>query len=93
MNFYKKTFFIFFIVILTFVIFVKLIEPVIKKQISNIFADRNLSKKITKEIVGATEEFSSEKRIFYKNILKRLYIKWIPLIEEAKKEAAAELKK
>jgi len=93
MNFYKKTFFIFFIVILTFVIFVKLIEPVIEKQISNIFADRNLSKKITKEIVSATEEFSPEKRIFYKNIIKRLYIKWIPLIEEAKKEAATELKK
>jgi uncharacterized FlgJ-related protein len=93
MNFYKKTFFIFFIIILTFAIFVKLIEPVVDKQISNIFADRNLSKKLSKELVGSIEEFSPEKRIFYKNIIKKLYIKWVPLIDEARKEAATELNK
>ena len=93
MNFYKKTFFIFFIIILTFVIFVKLIEPVIEKQLSNIFADKNLSKKLSRELISSTEDFSPEKRVFYKNIIKKLYIKWVPLIDEAKKEAAAELKK
>ena len=91
MDFYKKTFFIFVIVILTFAVFIKLIEPVIEKQFSNIFADRNLSKKLSKELINSTEEFTPEKRDFYKSIIKKLYIKWIPLIDEAKKEAALEL--
>ena len=71
----------------------KLIEPVIEKQLSNIFADKNLSKKLSRELISSTEDFSPEKRVFYKNIIKKLYIKWVPLIDEAKKEAAIELNK
>ena len=93
MNFYKKTIFIFLIIILTFVFFIKLIEPVIEKQITNIFADKKLSKKLSRELISSTDEFTPEKRLFYKNIIKKLYLKWVPLIDEAKKEAELELKK
>jgi uncharacterized FlgJ-related protein len=93
MNFYKKTIFIFLIIILTFVFFIKLIEPVIEKQMTNIFADKKLSKKLSRELISSTDEFTPEKRLFYKNIIKKLYLKWVPLIDEAKKEAELELKK
>ena len=93
MNFYKKTIFIFLIIILTFVFFIKLIEPVIEKQVTNIFADKKLSKKLSRELISSTDEFTPEKRLFYKNIIKKLYLKWVPLIDEAKKEAELELKK
>jgi len=93
MDFYKKTIFIFLIIILTFAAFVKLIEPVVEKQLSNIFADKKLSKKLSRELIKSAEEFSPEKRIFYKEIIKKLYLKWIPLIDEVKNEAEQELKK
>tara|TARA_B110000971_G_scaffold216051_1_gene250477 strand:+ start:819 stop:1100 length:282 start_codon:yes stop_codon:yes gene_type:complete len=93
MNFYKKTIFIFLVVVLSFVFFIKLIEPVIEKQMTNIFADKKLSKKLSRELISSTEEFTPEKRLFYKNIIKKLYLKWVPLIEEAKREAELELKK
>ena len=93
MNFYKKTIFIFLIIILTFFFFIKLIEPVIEKQMTNIFADKKLSKKLSRELISSTDEFTPEKRLFYKNIIKKLYLKWVPLIDEAKKEAELELKK
>ena len=93
MDFYKKTFFIFVIIICTFAVFVKLIEPVIDKQMSNIFADKKLSKKLSKELISSTEDFTPEKRLFYKEIIKKLYKKWIPLLEESRREAEIELKK
>ena len=93
MNFYKKTIFIFIIIIFTFAVFVKLIEPVIEKQLSGIFSDKKFSKKLSRELISSTEEFTPEKRIFYKEIIKKLYLKWVPLIDEAKKEAELELKK
>jgi uncharacterized FlgJ-related protein len=93
MNFYKKTIFIFLVVVLSFVFFIKLIEPVIEKQMTNIFADKKLSKKLSRELISSTEEFTPDKRLFYKNIIKKLYLKWVPLIEEAKREAELELKK
>ena len=79
MNFYKKTIFIFLVVVLSFVFFIKLIEPVIEKQMTNIFADKKLSKKLSRELISSTEEFTPDK--------------WVPLIEEAKREAELELKK
>lgn len=72
---------------------IKLVEPVIEKQISNIFADKKLSKKLSRELISSTEEFTPEKKKFYKNIIKKLYLKWVPLINEAKNEALQELKK
>ena len=81
------------VVVLSFVFFIKLIEPVIEKQMTNIFADKKLSKKLSRELISSTEEFTPEKRLFYKNIIKKLYLKWVPLIEEAKREAELELKK
>jgi hypothetical protein len=92
MDFYKKVIFIFLILIFTFAICIKLIEPVIEKQVSSIFADKKLSKKLSRELINSTEEFSPEKREFYKEIIKKLYLKWIPLINEAKNEAEQELK-
>jgi len=93
MNFYKKIIFTFLIIILTFVVMIKLVEPVIEKQISNIFADKKLSKKLSRELISSTEEFTPEKKKFYKNIIKKLYLKWVPLINEAKNEALQELNK
>jgi hypothetical protein len=93
MDFYKKTIFIFIIIIFTFAVFVKLIEPVIEKQLSGIFSDKKFSKKLSRELINSTEEFTPEKKNFYKNIIKKLYLKWVPLIDEAKKEAELELKK
>tara|TARA_B110000285_G_C14966979_1_gene534576 strand:- start:250 stop:462 length:213 start_codon:yes stop_codon:yes gene_type:complete len=70
-----------------------MLEPIVDKQISGIFADRKLSNKIKKELIASTEEFSEEKRLFYKGIIKKIYIKWRPLIEESIEEANQELKK
>ena len=39
------------------------------------------------------EDFTPEKREFYKNIIKKIYIKWKPLIEESIKEADQEINK
>ena len=93
MDFYKKTIFVFIIIIFTFAVFVKLIEPVIEKQLSSTFSDKKFSKKLSRELISSTEEFTPEKRIFYKETIKKLYLKWVPLIDEAKKEAELELKK
>ncbi|MDA0870985.1 MAG: hypothetical protein O3B39_04820 [Proteobacteria bacterium] len=93
MNFYKKLIFTFFIIIFTFAILIKLVEPVIEKNLSNIFADKKLSKKLTSELIKSTENFTPEKREFYKNIIKKIYIKWKPLIEESIKEADQEINK
>lgn len=93
MNFYKKGIFVFILITFFMVVLVKMVEPVIDKQISGIFADRKLSNKIKKELISSTEEFTEEKRIFYKDIIKKLYIKWKPLIEESITEANQELNK
>ena len=93
MDFYKKVLFIFIVLIFTFAIIIKLVEPVLERQISNIFADKKLSKKLTSELVKSTEEFTPEKKEFYKNIIKKIYIKWKPLIDESIKEAHQELNK
>tara|TARA_B100000787_G_C16037696_1_gene225580 strand:- start:223 stop:453 length:231 start_codon:yes stop_codon:yes gene_type:complete len=75
------------------VVLVKMLEPIVDKQISGIFADRKLSNKIKKELISSTEEFSDEKKLFYKDIIKKIYIKWRPLIEESINEANQELNK
>ena len=93
MSFYKKVAFLCLIFILMIGVIVKIIEPVIEKQISNVFADKKLSKKLTSELVKSTENFTPEKREFYKNIIKKIYIKWKPLIEESIKEADQEINK
>ena len=53
------------------VVLVKMVEPVIDKQISGIFADRKLSNKIKKELISSTEEFT-EKMNIYKDIIKKV---------------------
>lgn len=93
MDFYKKTIFSVFIIIFTFAIMVKLIEPVFEKQIKNIFADKKLSKKLSEELINSTEPLTLEKKEFYKDIIKKLYIKWTPLIEESLSEAKKEINK
>ena len=93
MDFYKKIIFSVLIFIFTFAVVIKMVEPVIDKQISGIFADRKLSNKIKKELVSSTEDFTEEKRLFYKDIIKKIYIKWKPLIEESITEANQELDK
>ena len=93
MNFYKKAIFIFILITFFMVVFVKMVEPVIEKQISGIFSDRKFSDKIKKELISSTENFTDEKRLFYKDIIKKIYIKWKPLIEESVAEANQELNK
>ena len=90
MNFYKKAAFVFLLFLFFMVVFVKMLEPIVNKQLSNVFSDKKLSTKLKKELVSSTEEFSPEKRIFYK---KKIYIKWKPLIEESILEANKELDK
>lgn len=87
MDFFKKAIFIFILIILGIIITAKSIEPIIEKQLSQVFADRKISKKINKELMNLTEDFTPEKREFYKKILVSLYTKWLPLIDESKKEA------
>lgn len=91
MNFYKKAIFSFILVIFFFVIAVKLIEPVIDRQIKSTISDKKLSEKLKKELLSSVEDFTPEKREFYKQIIKKTYKKWKPLIDEALNEAKIEL--
>ena len=91
MNFYKKAIFSFILVIFFFVIAVKLIEPVIDRQINNAISDKKLSEKLKKELQNSVEDFTPEKREFYKQIIKKTYKKWKPLIDESLNEAKIEL--
>jgi len=93
MNFYKKLSFSILAFIFCFAVIIKLVEPVIERQISNIFADKKLSKKVMREFVNSTEEFTPEKRELYKNLLKKIYIKWVPLLDEVIKESKEEINK
>ena len=93
MDFYKKLTFSILAFIFCFAVMIKLVEPVIERQLSNIFADKKLSKKLMKEVINSTEDFTPEKRDLYKNIIKKIYIKWIPLLDEARSEAYKELNK
>ncbi len=70
-----------------------MIEPVIENQISSIFAEKKMSNKLKKELQKSTEQFTPEKRDFYKDIIKKLYIKWKPLIDESVNEAESEITK
>ena len=45
-----------------------------------------------KELINSTEDFTPEKRELYKDIIKKIYIKWVPLLNEIKDEANKELK-
>ena len=91
MDFYKKLIFSILAFIFCFAVMIKLVEPVIERQLSNIFADKKLSKKLMKEVVNSTEDFTPEKRMLYKKLIKKIYLKWIPLLEEARSEALKEL--
>jgi|TARA_B110000003_G_scaffold78511_1_gene80005 hypothetical protein len=93
MDFYKKIIFSILAFIFCFAVMIKLVEPVIERQFSNIFADKKLSKKLMKEFVNSTEDFTPEKRELYKNLIKKIYLKWVPLLDEVKREANQELDK
>ena len=93
MVFYKKAIFVFLLFLFFMAVFVKMIEPVIENQISSIFAERKMSNKLKKELQKSTEQFTPEKREFYKDIIKTLYIKWKPLIDESVNEAESEITK
>jgi len=91
MDFFKKTIFIFVLILFFMIVMIKMLEPVFEKQISNVFADRKLSTKLKEELISSTEEFTPEKRQFYKDIIKKLYIKWKPLLDESITEAEKEI--
>ena len=91
MDLYKKIIFVFILFIFFTAVLVKMIEPVFEKQISNIFAEKKLSTKLKKELQKSTAEFTPKKKEFYKNIIKKLYIKWKPLIDESINEAKKEI--
>ena len=93
MDFYKKAIFVFVLFLFFMAVFVKMIEPVIENQISSIFAERKMSNKLKKELQKSTVQFTPEKREFYKDIIKKLYIKWKPLIDESVNEAESEITK
>lgn len=91
MDFFKKAIFIFVLILFFMIVMIKMLEPVFEKQISNVFADKKLSTKLKEELISSTEEFTPEKRQFYKDIIKKLYIKWKPLIDESITEAEKEI--
>jgi hypothetical protein len=91
MDFYKKLTFSILAFIFCFAVIIKLVEPVIERQVSNIFADKKMSKKLMRELINSTEDFTPEKRKLYKDIIKKIYIKWIPLLNEVRDEANKEL--
>ena len=91
MDFFKKAIFVFVLIIFFMIVMIKMLEPVFEKQISNVFADRKLSTKLKEELINSTEEFTPEKRQFYKDIIKKLYIKWKPLLDESITEAKKEI--
>ncbi len=91
MDFFKKAIFIFVLIIFFMIVMIKMLEPVFEKQISNVFADKKLSTKLKEELISSTEEFTPEKRQFYKDIIKKLYIKWKPLLDESITEAEKEI--
>ena len=91
MNFFKKAITVFILSLFFMIVFVKMLEPVINKQISGIFSERKLSDKLKKELVSSAEEFTPEKREFYKSVIKKLYKKWKPLIDESLNEAESEI--
>ena len=93
MDFYKKALFIFILFLFLIITSVVMIEPVIERQMSNIFADKKISNKLKEELIKGTEEFTPEKREFYKSVIKKIYIKWKPLIDESIQEANQELTK
>ena len=93
MDFYKKLTFSILAFLFCFAVMIKLVEPVIERQVSNIFADKKLSKKLMREIINSAEDFTPEKRELYKDIVKKIYIKWSPLLNEARVEAEEELNK
>ena len=93
MDFYMKLIFYVLAFIFCFAVMIKLVEPVIERQISNIFADKKLSKKLMKEFINSTEEFTPEKRDLYKTLIKKIYLKWAPLLEEISIEVREELNK
>lgn len=91
MDFFKKAIFIFVLILFFMIVMIKMLEPVFEKQISNVFADKKLSTKLKEELISSTEEFTPEKRQFYKDIIKKLYIKWKPLLNESITEAEKEI--
>jgi hypothetical protein len=92
-NFYKKALFITLLIFIFFVGLITVLEPVVDRQLSNFFADKKISTKLKNELLKGTKDFTPEKRIFYKNVIKKIYIKWKPLLEEAVKEANDEINK
>ena len=93
MDFYKRLTFSILAFLFCFAVMIKLVEPVIERQITNIFADKKLSKKLMRELINSTEDFTPEKRELYKDIIKKIYIKWVPLLDEIRDEANKELNK
>ena len=71
MDFYKKLTFSILAFLFCFAVMIKLVEPVIERQVSNIFADKKLSKKLMREIINSAEDFTPEKRELYKDIVKK----------------------
>lgn len=93
MDFIKKSIIIFILILLFFVTLIKISEPFIKAQLSSIFEGKKFAIKIEKELNNLTTDFTPEKKEFYKTLIKKLYIKWKPLIDEAIKEAERKSKK
>ena len=93
MDFYKKAIFVFLLFLFFMIVFVKMLEPVVEKQISNMFSNKKVSTKLKEELISSTENFTPEKREFYKSVIKKLYIKWKPLLVESIEEADKEINK
>ena len=57
MNFYKKALFITLLIFIFFVGLITVLEPVVDRQLSNIFADKKISTKLKNELLKGTKDF------------------------------------
>lgn len=90
-NFYKKSIFVVILVLLVASITVKFSITLIKTEIHNIVNSKKFEVYISNQLNKKIESFSNkpltkDEYFFYKNNLKKIYIKFKPIFEEIKKE-------
>ncbi len=92
-NTIKKIIIIIIFLILFISIMTKIFEYYIEKKIKNLILDAKIAHKIEREILKTTEPINDEKKKFYKNVIKQVYLKLSPIFKEAIEEAESDLKK
>ena len=90
-DFYKKSIFVVILVLLVSLIIAKFSVNLIKSEIHNIVNSKKFNVYMSNQFNNKIESFSNktmtkDEYSFYKNNLKKIYIKFKPVFEEIKKE-------